>query len=120
MRAFAIHCEGFSGPCTPTSVAVDGLDGLAQLEHCQPDVIFCDLEMPTISGLEFAQRLRQDSRFGEPPLIAVTGSAPDVLEMQRAGFHGHLLKPFTKDALTRLALRLTARRRCRASVKVLS
>jgi two-component system, response regulator len=87
-------------------VAVNGVDGLAQLEHCQPDLIFCDLKMPALGGLEFAHRLRQDPRFRKTLLIAVTGSQPDTTKMWRAGFTGHIRKPFTRDALTRIARRL--------------
>lgn len=87
-------------------VAVNGFDGLEQLERCQPDLIFSDLKMPAMSGLEFAHRLRQDPRFRKILLIAVTGSQPDVTEMWDAGFTGHLRKPFTIHALTRIARRL--------------
>jgi CheY-like chemotaxis protein len=93
-------------------VAVDGLDALdalEQLEHRQPDLIFCDLNMPAMDGCEFAHHLRQDSWFRETPLIAVTGSQPHVMHMWRAGFTGHIRKPFTRDALTRIAHRLAAR-----------
>jgi CheY-like chemotaxis protein len=44
-------------------MATDGLHGLEQLERCRPDVVFCDLAMPTMGGLEFARRMRQDPRF---------------------------------------------------------
>jgi CheY-like chemotaxis protein len=89
-------------------VAVDGLDGLAQLEHWQPDLILCDLKMPALGGLEFAHRLRQDPRFRKTLLLAVTGSEPDVAKMWYAGFTGHIRKPFTRDVLTRIARRLAA------------
>jgi CheY-like chemotaxis protein len=89
-------------------VAVNGLAALEQLELCRPDLIFCDLKMPAMGGLEFAHRLRRDPRFRKTLLIAVTGSQPDVTEMWHAGFTGHLRKPFTINALTQIARRLAA------------
>ncbi len=89
-------------------VAVNGFDGLEQLERRQPDLIFSDLKMPAMSGLEFAHRLRQDPRFRKTLLIAVTGSQTDATNMWHAGFTGHIRKPFTIDALMRIARRLVA------------
>src|SRR5262249_4611652 len=88
-------------------LAANGYNGLQQLERWHPDVVLCDLAMPTMSGLEFAQRMRLDPDFRSTPLIAVTGQLQvDLMAAQRAGFDAHVLKPITLDALNGIAQRL--------------
>ena len=41
-----------------------------------------DIEMPNMNGLELAQTIRNDPRFGEMPIIAVTSLAGED-DMQR-------------------------------------
>jgi CheY-like chemotaxis protein len=53
--------------------APDGLAGLTELARWRPDVVFCDLAMPIMDGLEFARRMRENSRYHRVLLIAVTG-----------------------------------------------
>jgi len=43
--------------------ATDGLASLTELARWRPDVVFCDLAMPIMDGLEFARRMRQNSRY---------------------------------------------------------
>jgi CheY-like chemotaxis protein len=55
-----------------TVVAADGLEGLVQLERRRPDAVLCDLAMPIMNGIEFAQRMRQNPRYRGMLLIAVS------------------------------------------------
>ena len=88
--------------------AGDGLDGLQQVARWHPDVVFCDIAMPLMDGLEFARRLRQSPRARQTLLIAVTGQSrsTDVLDSWLGGFDGHLVKPVTADQLAAIAQRL--------------
>lgn len=38
-------------------VAYNGMDGLKLLEEKQPDLMFLDVELPDISGIEFLERI---------------------------------------------------------------
>jgi CheY-like chemotaxis protein len=55
----------------------------------------CDIAMPGMDGLEFATRMRADSRFRGVPLVAVTGvtGQPVLMANWIAGFDGHIDKP---------------------------
>jgi CheY-like chemotaxis protein len=88
--------------------ATDGLAGLTELARWRPDVVFCDLAMPIMDGLEFAQLMRQNPRYHHVLLIAVTGkdSPSTVRETWQAGFDAHLVKPVTGEALASIARRL--------------
>jgi CheY-like chemotaxis protein len=88
--------------------AADGLAGLAEIARRCPDVVFCDLMMPVMSGLEVARRVRQNPAYHAVLLIAVTAldNPAAVREIWSAGFDGHLVKPVTSDQLASIARRL--------------
>jgi CheY-like chemotaxis protein len=70
------------------------------LEH-RPGVIFMDLKMPDVDGLEATRRLRADARTSHVPIIAVTASAfGDTRRAAReAGCADYLPKPVRAEAL---------------------
>jgi CheY-like chemotaxis protein len=92
-------------------VAVDGFQGLAELDRCHPDAVLSDVRMPAMDGLEFARRMRRDPRYRGVPLIAVTGldDPADVMARWRAGFDDHLSKPVSAQALDRVVDRAMRR-----------
>jgi CheY-like chemotaxis protein len=88
-------------------VATNGLDGLIQVEHMQPDLVLCDLSMPVMGGLEFARRMRRDPRNRDVRLIAVTGykRETNLLDSLSVGFDAYVLKPIMREMLARLVRR---------------
>lgn len=88
--------------------AADGLAGLTELARERPAVVFCDIRMPLMDGLEFARRVRQNPAYHQVLLIAVTAndSPADLRKTWAAGFDGHLVKPVTSDQLVSIARRL--------------
>jgi CheY-like chemotaxis protein len=69
-----------------------------------PDVVFLDIGMPGMDGLEVARRLRRDLGLKEAQLVALTGYGQDEdrRRTQEAGFNAHLVKPADMHALERL------------------
>lgn len=74
--------------------AADALDCIRN-EGLQPDVVFCDIQMPGLSGLEFAVRLRTASPASR--VIFVTGYEQYALEAYRIHAHGYVLKPLDPE-----------------------
>lgn len=64
------------------------------------DVIVSDIEMPGMSGLDFAQAVRSSARWSGTPLVALSShAAPRDLERGRqAGFNDYVAK-FDREAL---------------------
>jgi two-component system chemotaxis sensor kinase CheA len=64
------------------------------------DVIVSDIEMPGMSGFEFAQAVRKDSRWQDTPLVALSSHASprDLDRGRQAGFNDYVAK-FDRDAL---------------------
>ena len=77
----------------------DGLQALAAIDEHDPDVIFMDLSMPTMSGLEailVARRMGVTAKIVATSDFAIEQTVNDVLE---AGADDFLAKPFSpKDA----------------------
>lgn len=63
--------------------------------------IFCDLNMPEISGIEFLKRIRADERFQDIIFIMLTMESDIKLvnESIEAGVNGYVLKPYTKSTI---------------------
>lgn len=79
-----------------------GVEAINCCNHEQFSVIFMDIQMPEISGIEATQLIRTESRMNKAtPVIAVTAHADseERREMLSAGFNDHLGKPIMDDAL---------------------
>lgn len=81
--------------------AVDGLDGLIQVEKERPDLVIVDIMMPGIDGREVARRLRADSKTKDLPILAATVlfHTEDIHSCLAAGCNDVLSKPFTLQQL---------------------
>ena len=83
-------------------VAVNnGQDALQMSDGYRPQIIFLDIGMPGMSGLEVARRLRARNRVPRPLIVAVTGwnKADDLQRTEDAGFDLHLVKPVSESQL---------------------
>lgn len=77
-------------------VAVNGLEVLNSLERCDYDVIFMDIQMPVMDGLEATRRIRAgNSARRMPQIIAMTANAMqgDRETCLAAGMNDYLSKP---------------------------
>ena len=79
------------------ATASNGALGLELLEEFQPDLVFVDLKMPGIPGLEVIERLHA----ADPTIVTVviTGFATvsSAVEAMKQGAYDFLPKPFTPD-----------------------
>lgn len=72
--------------------AIEAMRRLEAGEHA--DIVVSDIEMPEMSGYEFAERLTSSNRWKHLPVIALSSHAtPDAIERGRqAGFHDYVAK----------------------------
>ncbi len=87
--------------------AYDGAAALALMGVHQPDVVLLDLSMPRMDGCHMARQLRQQPRFDQTRLIAVTGWTDEAQRQlcDKAGFDHYLLKPIELASLELLLFR---------------
>jgi CheY-like chemotaxis protein len=86
----------------------DGQQALEALEQSTPDVVFTDLMMPRMDGLELLKRIRADARWAALPVVILTarGGANDRQLAEEAGVSDFLTKPFSSAQLLDLLRRL--------------
>src|SRR4051812_39127891 len=75
-----------------------------------PDLIVLDWMMPSMSGLEVAERLREDSRTAKIPVILLTamGQEKDKKKGLEVGVFAYLVKPFSPLELLQVVQQILA------------
>ena len=77
--------------------AEDGEDAWRQLRAgARPAIVFCDLRMPHLSGMELLARVKADAAYAGMPFVLVS-AAGDAATMEQAlglGADGYIVKPF--------------------------
>jgi len=75
--------------------AGDGAHALELAEDFRPEIVFCDLGLPGMSGYEVARHLRAMPFGRDMVLAALTGYGQpgDREKTAQAGFDAHLVKP---------------------------
>lgn len=79
--------------------AADGAQALEKIEsNLNYDVVFMDIHMPVMGGLEATQAIRSkpEEYFQQLPIVALTASMMhnQILEIKAAGMNDYILKPF--------------------------
>jgi CheY-like chemotaxis protein len=71
------------------------------------DAVLMDVQMPVMDGIQATLRIREDARFADLPIIAVTANAmSDERAMcLQAGMQDYLSKPVNRQALHEVLLR---------------
>jgi CheY-like chemotaxis protein/tRNA A-37 threonylcarbamoyl transferase component Bud32 len=87
--------------------AADGLEALAALAKERWDVMFLDLDMPHLDGLETLRRMAQAELKVPVVLITASESSSEILAAFKLGAKEYLLKPF-REAQVRNALQQVA------------
>jgi response regulator RpfG family c-di-GMP phosphodiesterase len=68
----------------------------------RPSVVLLDVTLPGMDGLAFSRQLTQETTFGCPVVILLTGADLTHAEAHAAGAHAILRKPFSPLELLRL------------------
>ncbi|HEX8517364.1 MAG TPA: response regulator [Bacteroidia bacterium] len=77
--------------------AGDGTEGLAKLNTIEqlPDIIFLDVNMPKMDGVECLQRLKQAERLKDIPVFmySTTADPETVSATKKMGIEDYIVKP---------------------------
>jgi CheY-like chemotaxis protein len=92
--------------------AADGLEALEVAGRERPTLVFLDVDMPVLNGIEACRRLREDDGNRETTIVMLTAAHGDSVERQaeEAGADLFLTKPFSPLDLLRLVDELSERR----------
>jgi len=90
-----------SDPGARLAIARDGAEALEYLlsTRPKPKVIFLDLKLPKIDGIEVLRRLRADDRTRSVPVVVLTSSQEerDIKECYKLGVNSYVVKPVEFD-----------------------
>jgi len=79
--------------------AGSGEEAVEQVVQLEPDVVFMDVRMPGISGIEATKQIRKANPATKVILITIDESRGAISEAIQAGVSGYLLKDASADAL---------------------
>jgi len=87
----------------------DGIEALKKLSTGNKyDLIFSDIEMPNMNGLEFLKRVKSNINYKNIPVIMLTSlnDKETVDKTKKLGAAYHMSKPYNPEKMTE-ALKLT-------------
>jgi len=81
------------------SIANNGKEAVAAIKQKQFDLVFMDLQMPEMDGFEATQLIRQDERYKNIPIVAMTAHAMrgDREKCLNAQMDDYITKPIDVD-----------------------
>ncbi|MFQ3679742.1 MAG: hybrid sensor histidine kinase/response regulator, partial [Pseudanabaenaceae cyanobacterium] len=89
--------------------ARDGLDAWEKLRAGLPcDLIFCDIEMPKMDGLELLSRVKKDENLKKIPMAMLTSRGADRHRQtaRELGANGYFTKPYLEEEVITASKRL--------------
>jgi len=77
--------------------AANGQEALKLMKQNKIDLIFMDIRMPVMDGIEAAERIRKQQKWHHIPIVALTASSTEFQEKKftQKGFNNYLRKPAT-------------------------
>jgi len=80
-------------------IAHDGYEAGKLVQSCKPDLIFLDLRMPTMDGLETCKRIKQDNETKNTRIVCMTGynDQSDIDKVLSYGAEACLIKPIEEQ-----------------------
>ena len=83
------------------AAARDGREALAALASSIPAVVITDINMPEMDGYELCQRIKDDPRLKELPVILLTllSDPKDILRGLECGADNFIVKPYDEEFL---------------------
>jgi len=82
--------------------ARNGEEGIAKILQLQPDLVVSDVKMPKMDGVAMTRILRENGYSGEIVFISGYQDFTYAREAVRLGARDYLLKPVSKDELSRI------------------
>jgi two-component system chemotaxis response regulator CheY len=84
--------------------AADGVEALEVARRSKPSLVFLDVDMPRLDGIDACRQLRGDEGTAATTIVMLTAAHGDAVERQaeEAGADLFLTKPFSPLDLLRL------------------
>ena len=105
-KNIAKNIEAENQSFTVAGIFSNGEDALAAIDEQPPEVVFTDISMPVMSGLELASKIHD--AFGNVKTVIITGYADFVYvkEALHLDVEDYLLKPVNREELAAVLKKL--------------
>lgn len=107
IRAVLVRTLGLTKlPFVEILTAKNGIEALEQLKSHWVDLVFSDLHMPEMGGMELIEKMRGDPASKEIPVVIVSteGSTTRIDNLKEMGIKGYIRKPFTPEGIRNMIL----------------
>lgn len=80
-------------------MATNGQEGIDLMGSHQIDIVFSDVNMPIMGGLEMVERIKSNPEYKYIPVIMLTTESDEALKTKgkELGVKAWMLKPFNKE-----------------------
>ena len=89
--------------------AYDGNEALDVLKKSEspPDIVFLDINMPSMNGFEFLAEYEKNNKPSLPPVVVMLTSSDQERDKEQAGVYScvkeYLVKPLTQEKINAIA-----------------
>ncbi len=82
----------------------DGFEALSKIMEEEPALVFIDVLMPNLDGLQTCQIIKRNPMFEDLPIIILSSKDGEFDKAKgiMMGANDYLVKPFTKDSIIRV------------------
>jgi chemosensory pili system protein ChpA (sensor histidine kinase/response regulator) len=91
--------------------ARDGQEAWEKMRSGMPcELVFCDMEMPRMNGMELLEKMSGDPRLSELPIAMLTSRTAEKMKRRAGelGAKGYFTKPYLEEVLLDAAQRMLA------------
>lgn len=84
--------------------AENGNQALKSLSENWIDLVFADINMPVMGGIEMIRKMKEDDMLSKTPVIIVSteGSKTRIDQLKKDGITDYIRKPFTPEDIRRV------------------
>ncbi|RQD72244.1 MAG: sigma-54-dependent Fis family transcriptional regulator [Tindallia sp. MSAO_Bac2] len=100
--------EGLTDMGYKAYTAVDGQTGLEELDKRQPQVVFLDMRLPDVNGLELIQPIRERDEDIQVVMMTAYGDIRTAVSAIKKGAFDYMHKPFDLDEVQVILNRIEA------------
>lgn len=93
-------------PFAEILTASNGVEALEKMKTHWVDLVFSDLHMPEMGGIELIKQMRALPSYNEIPIVIVSteGSTTRIDSLKEMGVKGYVRKPFTPEGIRDMIL----------------
>ncbi len=91
-------------PISEIFMAANGKEALEVLGANWVDLVFSDINMPVMNGVEMIEKMHEDELMQSIPVIVISteGSATRIDQLKTKGVRAYIRKPFTPELIRKV------------------